>query len=144
MSKLQFKYKAEMEALDIICPPNTFSQKEILGFRWVYDTVDDKRNFVPQYFKIARYKDAPNHEVRCQSMGISLFDSENAALKKFRGLQKIMNHRAFMLLGTSIAKGTILTDFGVVDSPNKEGHFTLHPIENIDLAEHFVVISKLN
>ena len=137
-----FCYQEEMNRLSVACPPADFAVRETVAFRWVFEPIDDEQNFLPQYFKNPDRFNEKEDKVKCQALGLSLFNSAADAQRQFSVLQKYLKEDA-MSLGTHLATGIIQRDFGFADLPNPKGHFTLHPFENVSLLEHFEIISTL-
>ena len=104
--------------------------------------MDDERNFVPQYFKKPARFYLKSDSEKCTSIGLSLFDSEENAKRQFEELSKRFRHEAYFM-GQKVAKSTLLPDFGLTDKPNRQGHFTLHPFEEVALKNHFSIVASL-
>ena len=113
-----------------------------MSFRWVFEYMNDGQNFVPQFFKNPDRFNEMEDKFKCQALGLSLFDTAAHAKREFAGLRKYLRSDSAQL-GTHLAGGTILPEFGLTNLPNHKGHFTLHPFENIELKEHFEIISTL-
>ncbi len=143
MSNAKFKYLEIMDTPEVPCPPKNFEAREPIAFRWVFDAIEDEQNFVPQYFKnSARFQSSPP-EVKCQSIGLSFFSSEQDARSRFEILTARMLKPVKDKIGKRIAVGTIYEVDGVSDLPDQKGHFTLHPFEAANFAGQFSVISDL-
>ncbi len=138
----EFRYREQMERLSIPCPPEDFAPRETVAFRWVFEEMGDEQNFVPQYFKNPDRFNEKEDKLKCQALGLSLFDSAVHAIKQFAVLRKYLREDV-LNLGTHLAKGAVQLGFGLSDLPNHKGHFTLYPFANIELKEHFEIVSTL-
>jgi hypothetical protein len=45
---MEFYYKKSIETLKPKCPPESYKEIERLSYRWVFDTMEDERNFKAQ------------------------------------------------------------------------------------------------
>ncbi len=138
----KFRYWELMEPLSVPCPPDDFEPRETIAYRWVFEEMEEAENFLPEYLKHPKRFKLKDDPVKCQALGLSLFDDETSAFAQFEKLKRRMEERVWNL-GTNLAKGTIKKDFGVACLPNEKGHFTLHPFEGIVLKDHFQIIAPL-
>lgn len=81
---MNFKYSEELEKLSIQCPPESYEAKDLKAFRWVFDDINDKRNFTPRYYlapkrDIIRLEQIENIEKRdkkkCNYFSLSMFSN---------------------------------------------------------------------
>ena len=47
----KLKNQTIIDDLTIQCPAEDFTEKETIAYRWVFDELDDVRNFMPQFLK---------------------------------------------------------------------------------------------
>ena len=141
-SMREFKYQKWFDELKVPCPPEEYLEKETIAFRWVFEDLDDERNFIPQFLKKPeRFQNSPL-KAKCRAFGLSMFDSEESALASFRNLinrTKIKSSK----VGTHLAKGKISGYDGVSSTADTSGHFTFHPFLETDLKHQFEIISNL-
>ena len=143
METLELKYAEIISKLQLECPPKEFKEKETKAFRWVLDEIEDKLNFLPQYFKNpARFESKPP-DIKCKSLGLSFFSTQENTRIRFTILTARMLASVRPKIGKNIAEGTIYKKDGLTDLPDKNGHFTLHPSAKEDLANQFEIISEL-
>ena len=132
-----------MDDLFIKCPAENFIEKETNAYRWVFEEIEDERNFMPQYLKQPKRFNTKPPKVICQSLGISLYHTKEHARKKFLFLKRQLTEKAYEYLGTKIAEGQIKPIFGLTNDANEEGHFTHYPYETIELKEYFKIKETL-
>jgi len=140
---MRFKYKELISHIPN-CPPSDSQCKEITAFRFVFEDLNHRNNFIPvllintQRINTARLKKDAD---KCAGYALSFFSTlENAKKRYFelkykRGLKNIDK-----ILGTHIAQGLIIENDGVVSKVDKQGHFNLHEFEQVDLKSQFSLI----
>ena len=143
MNNKIFKYQKWLDELETPCPSIDSEERESVAFRWVFTPVKQENNFKPQFFKNKQRFNTKPPDVKCKSMGLSLYDTEENAKKRFEELKELMSEKAYQRLGTNIAKGTLVPSDGVSGTINNKGHFTFFTYEKIDLALKFAIISDL-
>ncbi|MCU0346679.1 MAG: hypothetical protein MUC59_07035 [Saprospiraceae bacterium] len=129
-----WKYNEWVKALKTSCPPENYEGRETIGYRWVFEPIMDERNFLPQYFKVNRYKWSGNEIVICQALGLSFFETLEAAILRFNELKATMGMPIYDKIATHVAVVKLAAQGGVSSQPDKHGHFTFHPYETADLA----------
>jgi len=143
MGKLKLKYKEIISELQLDCPPEEFIAKETKAYRWVLDKMENTSNFSPQYFKNPpRFENKPP-DVKCKSLGLSFFSTEQQARIRFNVLTARMLQSVRNKIGKNVAEGMIYEKDGLVDLPDKNGHYTLHPSTEENLFSQFEIIGKL-
>jgi len=143
MGKLKLKYEEIINEFQLNCPPKEFIAKETKAYRWVLDKMEDSSNFLPQYFKNPpRFENKPQ-VVKCKSLGLSFFSTENQARIRFNVLTARMLLSVRNKIGKNVAEGMIYKKDGLVDLPDKNGHYTLHPFTEENLVNQFEIIGKL-
>jgi len=125
-----------------ICPPTEAIPKELQAYRFIYEKIDDDRNFKPVYIKKPQRFNDKSDVDKCSGFGISLYKSEEHAIKKYTILANVVQNIG-KTIGTHLAKGQILNDFGVVTPIDDEGHFDLHESDTCNLHNNFTVIKKI-
>ncbi len=140
---MTFKYQFEISHLSIKCPPQNYKVVTITAFRWIFDGVNNENNFQPLYFKNPKRANAFGDVEKCQSLGLSMFDSAENAIGQFNFLKARLGEMAYHVLGSSLAAGNINAEDGVADMPNNKGHFTFHPSETCIFEDRFQLISAL-
>jgi hypothetical protein len=141
---MNFKYKSLMLEVGVedICPPTESVSNEIQAYRFTYEKLEDDRNFKPVYIKKPqRFNDKSDVE-KCSGFGISLYKSEEHAVKKYSTLSNIIQNIG-KTIGTHLAKGQILNDFGVITPIDEEGHFDLHESDTCNLHNIFTIVRKI-
>lgn len=121
-----------------------FQERELESFRWVFEDINDARNFLPIYILDEKRKndDISNKSYKCIGYALSLFSSKKAAVQR---LNEITNNKKFLFkkLGTHIACGTLNNSDGICDEPNESKHFSLFEFVEIDLKSKFAIIEKI-
>ena len=150
---MRYHYQNDYDKLTVDCPPKSYKNKDIIAFRWVFEPMEDERNFQSQYEKHMqnpkppkRYNDMSDVG-KCEAMALSMFNTLENARKRFLFLKEEqphpMNENAYRFLGTHIAKGGIKENDGVNEEPDRKGHFNHHPFENFDYTTRFEIIDNL-
>lgn len=140
MKKLKYKELIENYSNDI----SHFEEKEIQSFRWVFDDINDKRNFLPVYIldEERRINDEKKNKATSIGYSLSLFTTLEYSKKR---LMKILSDKpkAYLKLGTHIACGNLAKDDGLCDNPNSEKHFSLFEYSDLILADKYNIIEKI-
>ncbi len=76
-----FKHQKWLYELAIPCPSIDFEEKERIAYRWVFPPIENSNNFQSQFFKNKKRFNNKPPDVKCASMGLSLYDTENNAKK---------------------------------------------------------------
>jgi len=126
-----------IDTLTIKCPGEDFMERETIAYRWVFDDLEDEKNFMPQFLKQPKRFNNKPPKMICQSLGLSLYKKEKQARKKFLFLQKQLTDKAYKKLGTKLAVGKLELPLGLMNNASKDGHFTHYPYENVDLKIYF-------
>ncbi|MCC5943433.1 MAG: hypothetical protein JJT94_00745 [Bernardetiaceae bacterium] len=149
---MDFQFANEITKLSIPCPPQDYKPKDMEAFRWVFDAIEDKRNFSPRYFlipkvdleKVEKIEDTNKKDLKkCNLFALSFFISEQAAKDRFDYFLQISGKKIYKRFGTQIAKCNIKPQDGVNENPNKFGHFNHHPVKKHEYEARFIVVSKL-
>lgn len=140
---MTFKYQTYFDRLSLKCPPLHYQPNNIQAFRWVFDSIEDEENFSPQYHRKPKRFLNSDEKTKCQAMGLSMFDTLYNAKQKFIFLKNSMGEKkAYEFLGTKIAEGHLLNKDGVNSLPDKNGHFTYHPSENVIFVNIFSIVEN--
>jgi phosphatidate phosphatase APP1 len=142
---MPFLHREDFENLKLTnCPPSDYKPKIIeTAFRWVYDDIDDSRNFVSQYHKNPKRFLDKNEKTICSGLALSMFDSIGNAQARFYELREILQEKAYNTLGTKIAVGTITESDGVNSETDENGHFNHHLTTNTNYNKRFKIIELL-
>lgn len=139
---MRFKYHIFVHDLTD-CPPSHAYAQDLTAFRFVFNQIDDQRNFVPVYIlKPKRRLARDPHYKTCSGYGLSLFDSLENACKRYADLVESVPNFP-QTVGTHIAKGQSNKSDGVVTEPNADGHLTLYEFEHIDLQVKFQIVHQV-
>lgn len=141
---MEFKYEKEHNQLATQCPPNIYQNKSIEAYRWVFDDIENPINFTPQYFKNPKRFLPLSDTKKCESMSLSLWDSKDSAKDIFNFLkQKFAGNKAYKVLGTKIAKGSLKETDGVNSPIREDGHFSHHQSKSTNYSTIFSIIESL-
>lgn len=142
-----FEHQADYDTLlPEICPPKDYVAKDINPvYRWVFDPVAQRRNFISQYHKNPKRSTWKDPNKKCEGLALSLFDSLEGCKARFEELKSgFTGENVYFILGTHIAKGSISEKDGVNQSePDKFGHFNHHPIDSNRYEAVFKIILSL-
>ena len=143
LSFMQLKYEAIIYALEN-CPPTHYASREFIAYRFVFENLANRNNFLPVLQVNPRRSIAPQFagdQAKCLGYALSLFDSLAHAQKRYRQISQY-NKNFHKTVGTYIAAGQIgLTD-GVVSPVDEHGHITLHEFEQTKLASKFQIVAE--
>ena len=138
-----FKYQLEIERLPVKCPPAGFKPANVEAFRWVFEHIEDINGFQPLYFKNPPRVNVLGDHEKCQSLGLSMFNSIENAVRQFNFLKARLGETVYQILGSNLAEGKLTDTDGVADESNNKGHFTFHPSETCIFEERFQIIAAL-
>ena len=142
---MTFQYQQEFDLLGLKdCPPSSYSVQNLEKvFRWVFDDIEDSRNFQPQYHKNPQRFWSKNAEMVCSSLALSLFDTAENAEIRFYELRELLQQKAYTVLGTKIAVGHLTEQDRTNSKCDEKGHFNHHPISSSRYGERFTIIQNL-
>ena len=135
-----FKYQSYLEELTN-CPPHVCKSRENIVFRFVFDDINNQRNFLPPMILTPKRKIDKNDE-KCDAYGLSFYLSANQAKTAYQELKKNVP-KINQCIGTHIAKIPLLKSDGVCTKPSSKGHITLHEYETVDLKNRSHIIEKV-
>jgi len=122
------------------CPPSDWEAKNIDAFRFVFEDLNDHRNFIPNSVRNPTRDNSPKYKNdcygKCSGYALSFFDSLENAKKSYQAYKKSIP-KFDRIAGTHIAKGKITVDDGVTSWVGESGHFDLHEFENNYLKLRF-------
>jgi hypothetical protein len=144
MENKNFKYKKEHALLSCDCPPKALlSPINMISYRWVNEDIDHAHNFIPPLLiEPSRIENFQTCELKCENYALSLFNDQYKAEKK---LKEFLQRKPCLaeVFGSAIAKGEIVENDGLADTPRPSGHFNFHEYEDTDLKRKFVIIKKI-
>lgn len=144
-SSMPFKYSSHIGGLRD-CPPSSCQPRTVTAYRFVFPDPSHpkyRNNFLPVSIKDPTRLDINDpDEKKCDMYGLSFFDSEANARRRF---EHFLRDRPKLrdTLGTHIAEGTIEPPDGVVTRTDRKGHFTLHESDVADLQPKFTAVTVL-
>lgn len=123
------------------CINDTYSEVDVDAYRWTFEDINDKRNFLPR----ALIKDNPNIKkvkLQCDGWSLSFFNTEANAIKR---LNEICSDKPelFKKLGTHVSKGVISKGDGICGKVDKRGHFECFEYETTDFKNNFAVKTQV-
>ena len=133
---MKLKYQEEINNCDNN-DLSSFCEKERLSYRWVFEDINDIRNFQPKYLLDTSIK-------RNDACGwaLSFYETEQHAKKKIDRLLSIRQN-LYKKLGTHIAEGILKITDGISNNSNSERHFDLFEYENITLNLNFKIVTEI-
>lgn len=141
---MEFKYKQAYQKLETECPPKEYQGRIVEAYRWVFDNIEEPRNFTPQYFKNPKRFLPLSNDKKCTAMSLSLWSSKEAAKEAFNFLKdKFAGNKAYKVLGTKIAKGNLTEEDGVNSKIREDGHFSHHQSESTNYPTIFSIVENL-
>ena len=141
---LDLKYQDDYDKLQQTCPPSDHIQKDIEPvFRWVFDSIEDDRNFISQYHKNPKRFLNKDDLTKCKALGLSLFNNLDGSTERFQELKDIIGETVYFTLGTQLAKGSIKFNDGVNGKIERLGHFTHHSSSTANYENNFALTNKI-
>ncbi|MCY2687580.1 hypothetical protein [Salinimicrobium sp. TH3] len=138
---MKYVYQKQIDGLET-CPPEEYHSKTCNCFRWVFEKMDDERNFLAQAEKNPKSLNDKTDLQKCENYALSFHDTiENSQAhfikltKRFKNIKK--------LLGTHIAQGTLRKKDGVGGQIERNGHFNFHHTEESNFNKRFKIIRTL-
>jgi hypothetical protein len=119
------------------CQLDKFSERERQSFRWVFESINDSRNFKPRFFL-----EKTISQTSCIGWALSFFETHEKAKARLIRLTK-SKELIFKKLGTHIASGQLAKNDGISDNSNELGHFSHFEYEDINLESKFTIIEKV-
>ena len=142
MGITQMKYASDLCTLSN-CPPIGCKSIKKEAFRFVFNPICEK-SFTPQGKKNPqRVSKSTNNSERCSLLGLSMFESEDCAIKRYKYLKKMVKN-INKTLGSHLAKGTIQPQYGLITHPNNYGHYDLFEFKDVDLSTDFKITLDLS
>lgn len=139
---MRFKYYTYVHDLTD-CPPSHAYAQDLTAFRFVFNQIEDRRNFAPVYILKPKRRHASDpHYKTCSGYGLSLYNSLDNACRRYADLVESVPSFP-QTVGTHIAAGQIGKDDGVVTEPNTDGHLTLYEFEHTNLGLKFQIVHQV-
>ncbi len=139
---MEFYHQKEIEQLKPKCPSETCLPIERECYRWVFDSIEDIRNFQSQAIKNPVALNNKNDIQKCSFYALSFFMSIESCRVRFEEFSS-RSPNAYKRLGTKIAKGLLNREDGVADKVSSSGHFNFHHAKNANLSSKFAIIEGL-
>jgi hypothetical protein len=136
---MRFKYAEKIKDLDN-CPPRAAAPGVSLAFRFVHNPIRCPDHFRP--VAVVQPNRVLRHHECCEAWSLSFFVSREAALAKFKSLQK-SNKQIHKRLGDHLASGNLTATDGHLTAPNGHGHFSLFEDESSNFSGRFQIIERL-
>ncbi|RXG28449.1 hypothetical protein [Leeuwenhoekiella marinoflava] len=138
------KYYYEEKIKDLLpqCPPPHYNKKDRICYRWVFESIENDDNFKAQADKNPSIINSKDDKLKCDYYALSFHDTLENSKNAFEFLQNTVKN-AKKRLGNHIAKGKIDNSDGVAEEPNNRGHFNLHPSQESNFGEKFVILEEL-
>lgn len=142
---IEFRHKQDLQEIvertGESCPPATAKAVSVKAFRFVKEP-RTAACFLPQGKKSPRrVLDAKAHE-QCSLLGLSMFNSEQAARNRYEILKKSISN-VKRSLGTHLAMGSLTEVDGVATDPNEAGHFDFFEFSSFSICESFSLVGTL-
>ena len=137
MNSKKFKYQDNITKF-FNCPPNIYTEKEMLAFRWVFSECDNN-SFKPVLI-IDPVRQLGDEDKNCEGFALSMFENEEGAYEKYKKLVR-NNPLLKYNFGTIIAELNLSLKDGVCsEAENKYSHFNFHEYDETDLSKKIVNI----
>ena len=140
---MDFQFAEDFKKLTTQCPPSHYKPQNKLVYRWVFDDINDERNFQPLYYRDPARSLKFSDKDKCRSLALSFFTSEEQAKDRFCEIKDTNGVKIYKTLGTMVAETIIYEQDGVNSEPDRTGHFSHHLVSGHEYENRFVIISKL-
>ena len=140
---MDFQFTEDFKKLTVQCPPSHYKPHNKTVYRWVFDEINDEKNFQPVYFRDPKRSLKFSDKDKCKSLALSLFTSEEQAKNRFYELKDTNGIKIYKTLGTRVAEANINEEDGVNSEPDRTGHFSHHLVSGHQYEARFIIISKL-
>jgi hypothetical protein len=129
------KYAAALKTRpDQPCPGTSFQPRAVTAFRFLHNTATEA-DFEPR-------PEYATPKAKCAAYAISLWESLEKAQARYKSLAAAHDDNgatAVARYGDHIGEIDLSEADGVLDAPNKAGHFGLHPAEGAVFASRVKV-----
>ena len=139
---MKYYYEEKIKKLSHECPPIHYEGKSRICFRWVFEKIENEENFKAQADKKPSIINSKEDKKICDYYALSFHDTLENSRNAFEFLENIVKN-ARKRLGSHIAKGRIDHSDGVAEEPDDNGHFNLHPSQENNFGEKFVILEEL-
>lgn len=131
---MKLKYASEVSKFN--CDLQDFAEQNRIAYRWVFEDINDVRNFEPVYSDPKRIQNT------CLGYALSFFDEQASAKSRLLHFAKDKIN-VFKKLGTHIAEGNLIEMDGISKKCDENKHFSHFEYENITLNSKFQIIEKI-
>lgn len=138
-----FKYHKYHSVLECLCPFNGSLPIEKEVYRFVFEDLAHKNNYLPPYIiSPTRIDYSGDCKTNCDNFGLSFFETEIQASNR---LQKYLDRKPNLAetLGNCIGKTYIKNDDGVAEKTDKSGHFNFHEMQKKDFEFTYTIVKKI-
>jgi hypothetical protein len=141
---MELEFQESYNMLREKCPPKNYKPKNIESvYRWIFENMEDTRNFQSQYEKNPKRFQLKSDAEKCKGIALSMFNNLDGAKARFAEIAEDMGEKTYQILGNKIAKGHLTTECGLNGVIEKHGHFTHHPAKGIPSKPTFEIIDNL-
>jgi hypothetical protein len=140
----EFEYQENISQITN-CPPSNYEEVNLISYRWIYEQLTNPKNFVPRYFSRPPKYNWKDDEEKCKDLAISLFDTCENAVNRFKFFFKTMDIKAYQYLGSKVAECIIKPTDGLsgVCDKDKYGHYNFHPYKGSNLFNNAKIVHEL-
>lgn len=124
------------------CPPVGCKKEQITAYRFVFDAMNNDSFLPVAIMDPSRIDNAREERIKCSMYALSMFVSEEKAMKHFNSLKK-KNPNIAKSIGNNLAVGTIYPQDGLCSKPNRKGHFDMFEHVNTDLIPNFSISRQI-
>jgi len=139
---MELKYQKNIDEFEN-CESSNCKASQRNAYRWVFEDINDERNFLPRYLL---KPDLKNKNPRCTGYSLSMFDEAEQAKLRLRYICKDKK-LLYKVLGTHLGSGELTLEQGISNesSKNKDnlGHFEFFECVAVDLSKTFTIIERI-
>jgi len=131
----EFKYKNEVLELQCSCPPSELFADDKIVYRFVFENIEDSRNYLPPYLISPNRRNTDNYEAQriCNYYALSFYE-DNQKMKKYYERTKKLKPLFFDRIGNCIGTFKLEIEYGLRDVAKSDSHFNFYENNGIDFS----------
>jgi hypothetical protein len=144
---MQFYYSSEMATLNVACPPTHYATTKLICYRWVFNEIEDERNFKARAILHPPILNNKSDVEKCACYALSFHDKAKNSQDHFDFLVRryCSNDPSLgkLRFGSHIAEGVLHPEDGLSSEIEPNGHFNFHPILDHQFISNFIILRPL-
>ena len=140
-TSLKYQYLIDEQNISSPCPSKC-KPVNLVAYRFVESTTINSDQFLPTVIEDKKNnitRRSNDEAVKCLKCAISLFNSEENAVKKLKLLSTRLKEK---WTKNYIAKGKLEEEDGLTSAPDSQGHFSFYEYNNSEYLSKFAVVRR--